>query len=271
MAEAATATAKLPQLQNLIKRDPEGYAEDFERQHRHFLSELQIFRLDPSKQKSESFGALVTFLSHVAACYPVQCRQFPAQLTELIRKHGRVLHPGIRLTVLQALLLLRNRGLLQALDLFPLLFEVMEVQDKAMRQLAYSHMVSDLRKMHGSGSGGGGGGNSKVMGSTAVRVRDGERRAAVGHGAGGGGQEGPGTAGGPVPAAHLDRRRTVNTIAQACISASTRIGVSAMRFFLGIEAKMADDDEVDMKEVLDTHSVDDTATPRRRRDARAPR
>ena len=36
MAEAATATAKLPQLQNLIKRDPEGYAEDFERQHRHF-------------------------------------------------------------------------------------------------------------------------------------------------------------------------------------------------------------------------------------------
>ena len=40
-----SVTTKLPQLQNLIKRDPPGYVDEFLQQHRHFLSELQIFQL----------------------------------------------------------------------------------------------------------------------------------------------------------------------------------------------------------------------------------
>ena len=38
---------KLPQLQNLIKRDPESYVDEFRMQHRNFQSELAIFRLMP--------------------------------------------------------------------------------------------------------------------------------------------------------------------------------------------------------------------------------
>jgi protein SDA1 len=43
-------TTKLPQLQNLIKRDPGGYVEEFLQQHRHFQSELAIVGLDPTKR-----------------------------------------------------------------------------------------------------------------------------------------------------------------------------------------------------------------------------
>ena len=37
----------LPQLQNLIKRDPESYREEFLQQYRHFASTLTVFELNP--------------------------------------------------------------------------------------------------------------------------------------------------------------------------------------------------------------------------------
>ena len=45
--------------------------------------------------------------------------------------------------------------------------------------------------------------------------------------------------------------RTVNAIASACLSPSMRIAVSAMRFFLGIESRIADDEQSDVQEALD--------------------
>ena len=55
----------LPQLQNLIKRDPDSYQEEFNQQYLHFESELAIFQLKPD-QESEHFGNLVMFLCHVS-------------------------------------------------------------------------------------------------------------------------------------------------------------------------------------------------------------
>lgn len=54
----------LPQLQNLIKRDPDSYREEFLQQLRHFESALQIFLLNPAADALE-FGELVNFMSHV--------------------------------------------------------------------------------------------------------------------------------------------------------------------------------------------------------------
>lgn len=50
---------KLPQLQNLIKRDPEAYKEEFMMQKRHFESELEIFRTRPTKDSDRFTGSLV--------------------------------------------------------------------------------------------------------------------------------------------------------------------------------------------------------------------
>ena len=54
----------LPQLQNLIKRDPNSYKDEFIQQWRHYESSLSIFKLKPSSDSTE-FGELITFLSHV--------------------------------------------------------------------------------------------------------------------------------------------------------------------------------------------------------------
>lgn len=59
---------KLPQLQNLIKRDPEAYKDEFLMQFRHFNSEYEIFKLRPARDYSR-FSELITFICHVSGCY----------------------------------------------------------------------------------------------------------------------------------------------------------------------------------------------------------
>ena len=54
----------LPQLQNLIKRDPDSYKEEFLQQYRHFQSILEIFRLKPD-QENKSLDDLVIFIAQV--------------------------------------------------------------------------------------------------------------------------------------------------------------------------------------------------------------
>ena len=55
---------ELVQLQNLCKRDPASYKDEFMLQYKHFQTELQIFQLKPAKD-SEMFRSLITFVSHV--------------------------------------------------------------------------------------------------------------------------------------------------------------------------------------------------------------
>ena len=96
---------KLPQLQNLIKRDPPAYRDEFEQQYRHFTSQLSLFRLNPSSNDSK-FGSLVNFLSHTTPCYPDKAAEFPPSLSSLLTQHAAVLAPELRHTLVQALILL---------------------------------------------------------------------------------------------------------------------------------------------------------------------
>lgn len=54
----------LPQLQNLVKRDPESYKDDFMQQYKFFQNTLEIFKLSPDKE-SKSLDELVMFLAQV--------------------------------------------------------------------------------------------------------------------------------------------------------------------------------------------------------------
>lgn len=58
----------LPQLQNLIKRDPASYKEEFLQQYNHFLSILEVFRLTPD-QENKSLDELVMFIAQVNSIY----------------------------------------------------------------------------------------------------------------------------------------------------------------------------------------------------------
>lgn len=108
---AALLPTHLPQLQNLIKRDPKSYESEFLQQYRHYQSTLSIFCSKPDEEAKE-LCELVTFISQVTQCYPKQTEEFPQQLVDLLQQHCIALHPEVRRTFVTALILLRNKKIL---------------------------------------------------------------------------------------------------------------------------------------------------------------
>jgi protein SDA1 len=231
MNSDSITAAKLPQLQNLIKRDPSAYKEEFELQLRHFESELEIFKLRPTAN-SERFTDLLSFLSHVASCYRDRCAQIPTQLVELLETGANTLHPDVRAKLLQALILLRNRGLLDPLVLLKLSFKLISITDKALRVNLRDYIVQDIKMINHDKN------NEKL------------NRRVQAYLFGVVAEDGGVTARKTVEIlSELYRRRiwtdsrTVNVIGSACASPATRVMVAGINFFLGIEAKMDEDEE----------------------------
>ena len=64
MPRGILLTSNLPQLQNLIKRDPEAYRDEFFQQWNHYNTIRQIFHLNPREQ-ADHFRELTSFISQV--------------------------------------------------------------------------------------------------------------------------------------------------------------------------------------------------------------
>ncbi|XP_060554213.1 protein SDA1 homolog [Ruditapes philippinarum] len=137
----------LPQLQNLIKRDPGSYKDEFLQQFRHYESNLQIFQLKPS-QYSKTLDELVIFLAQVAHCYPEEMKDFPQAVRDVLQRHSSTLDRTIRMTLCKALILLRNKGLVPATSVLELFFEMFRCQDKLLRKTLYTYIVSDIKNVN---------------------------------------------------------------------------------------------------------------------------
>uniref|UniRef100_A0A674M9T6 Protein SDA1 n=1 Tax=Takifugu rubripes TaxID=31033 RepID=A0A674M9T6_TAKRU len=139
--------SNLPQLQNLIKRDPQSYVDEFLQQHRHYQSNVQIFKLQPNKPNKE-LADLVMFLAQISHCYVQQLSTFPQELSELLLGHHTLLDPELRMTFCKALILLRNKDLIDPTRLLELFFELLRCHDKLLRKTLYTHIVSDIKNIN---------------------------------------------------------------------------------------------------------------------------
>ncbi|XP_058049446.1 protein SDA1 homolog [Ahaetulla prasina] len=232
----------LPQLQNLIKRDPPSYTEEFLQQFRHYKSNVEIFKLQPAKPNKE-LGELVMFLAQVAHCYPKYLEDFPQQLKELLSYCHTVLDPDLRMTFCRALILLRNKNLINPTSLLELFFELLRCHDKFLRKTLYTHIVTDIKNVNAKHK------NNKMntmlQSFMYTMLQDSNPTAAK---------------------ISLDvmvelyRRniwndaRTVNVITLACFSKVTKIQVAGLTFFLGKDE--------DGKKDSDSESEDDGPSAR---------
>lgn len=211
----------LPQLQNLIKRDPQSYLDEFLQQYRHYQSNVQIFKLQPDKPNKE-LAELVMFLAQVGHCYLEHMSTFPQDLSELLLAHHTMLEPDLRMTFCKALILLRNKNLISPSGLLELFFELLRCHDKLLRKTLYTHIVSDIKNINAKHK------NNKVntmlQNFMYTMLRDSN----------------------PIAAkisldvmAELYKRniwndaKTVNVITTACFSKVTKILVAGLKFFLG--------------------------------------
>ncbi|KAK9862024.1 hypothetical protein WJX84_008292 [Apatococcus fuscideae] len=131
-------------LQGAIKRDPEGYADEFRLQFQHYQATLDILSFHPSSESKE-FEDLIQFVAQVAGCYPAQTATFPGQLVSLLETHYAALSPTLRTSIVKALILLRHRNQVQPMQLLPLFFRLFRCQDKALRHMIFHHIIADLK------------------------------------------------------------------------------------------------------------------------------
>ena len=237
MKHRVSITLKLPQLQNLIKRDPQSYKDEFQMQKNHFISELEIFKLRPTKD-SDRFTELVTFMSHVSACYKDECVAIPVSIMELLETKGGILHIDVRAKLFQALVILRNKAMIDPLTLIKLSFKLFSINDKTLRVNLVEYIFNDIKAINHIKQ------NEKTNRSIqAFLFSVIEEDTTI-------------TARKTVQIlCELYRRkiwtdiRTVNMIGKACLSPSARVTVAAVNFFLGIEEKIHEDED-DEKEKL---------------------
>ncbi|KAJ2124121.1 Severe Depolymerization of Actin [Coemansia sp. RSA 720] len=237
--------SNLPQLQNLIKRDPRSYEEEFNQQLHHFEASLAIFELKPDEEAKE-FGEIINFLSQVARCYPQKSARFPGQLIELLQKHYPVLNAELRKAIVQALILLRNRGVISNVTVMPLFFTLFRCRDKKLRSMLYSHIVNDV-KVANKGKHRDHKLNKSLQSFmyTMVTAADAQDK----HG------EGAVAAKKSLDVCiELYRKnvwtdaKAVNVIVQACFSPINKIMVTAVQFFLNPMKKSEEGDEEDEDE-----------------------
>ncbi|XP_066999106.2 protein SDA1 homolog [Anabrus simplex] len=238
----------LPQLQNLIKRDPASYREEFEQQHRHYQSLVQVFRLQPG-QFSKSLDELVMFLAQVAHCYSDVLENYPQELMDLLQTHLTVLDSDMRMTFCRALILLRNKNLLAPTALLSLFFQLLGCRDKALRKFLETHIVTDIKNLNAKHK------NAKL--NTTLQnfmysmLKDNNAKAAK--------------MSVDIMIELYNKNvwndaKTVNVISTACFSKFTKVMVAALKFFLGTdkeeESKDSDsEDEPSAKEVVMANRV----------------
>ncbi|KAG7477110.1 hypothetical protein MATL_G00090680 [Megalops atlanticus] len=226
----------LPQLQNLIKRDPQSYTEEFLQQYRHYQSNVEVFKLQPDKPNKE-LADLVMFLAQVGHCYQEHLSSFPQELTELLLSHHTVLETDLRMTFCKALILLRNKDLINPTGLLELFFELLRCHDKLLRKTLYTHIVTDIKNINAKHK------NNKVNTSLQnfmyTMLRDSNAVAAK---------------------ISLDvmielykrniwnDAKTVNVITTACFSKITKILVAGLKFFLGKDEDEKKDSDSESEE-----------------------
>ena len=142
---AAILPNNLLSLQNLLKRDPLSYKEEFLQQHNHYQTTLLIFKQNPTSFNAE-FAELISFISQVSSCFPEETKEFPNDLAYLLSKHHNVLDLALREKLVQNLVLLRNKGVITSIALLRIFFPILAVTgSKILRAQIYENIVSLIK------------------------------------------------------------------------------------------------------------------------------
>lgn len=238
-------TLKLSQLQNLCKRDPAGYKEDYDAQVRRFESECKILALS-AESSAPRLVELLQFCAAVSSSsYKDESSKISNLLIELLSKNMQHLHRDVRKACVSALILMRNKGVVEPLLLLELFFEIMAtVPDKGLRELLYRHLVNDVCNMNKKGKR-----QDKVNRSLQGFLHRVVSTNVVGADDNNDDEDATAPKRATDMVCELYRRqvwtdqRTVNILASAVLSNHSTVSNRAMRFFLNIEEKMALDEQ----------------------------
>lgn len=250
---AAILPSNIILLQNVVKRDPESYHDEFLQQYAHYQSLRDIFLSNPSSY-NEEFGDLIGFVTAVCNCYPKETASFPLDLKSLLDNHLD-LAPELREKIIGCLSMLRNKGTISAeyliQTIFPLLTTVHGNQGKQLRLQIYQTLITLLKSLNTGAK------NQKINRSTQALLFNLLE-----------GQDSNG-----LWATKLSRElwrrgiwddsRTVEIMTKAALHPNVKVSVAGAKFFLGadkereenFEENSDDDDGIDMTSLRHKMSI----------------
>lgn len=161
-------TSNLPALQNLLKRDPDAYTDEFKQQWNHYQSLRVIYAANigaevgtgagssaavvggqgnrMGKEQEDRFRELLAFVTQLVPSYPELTKGFPQELSELILKHHSSLSPDLRHAAVRSLILLKNRDVIGSEELLKTLFPLLSITtSSSLRSFIQTTILSDIK------------------------------------------------------------------------------------------------------------------------------
>ncbi|UMM38214.1 hypothetical protein L5515_009725 [Caenorhabditis briggsae] len=237
-------------MQEIIRKDPESYKEEFLEQFNYFVQTMKLLHLQPeqNRQETQSLQDSVLFLSGLAKHYPKEAKQFADSLFELLRVQGAGLDADVRMSFCKALVLLRNQDMLDPIVLLETFFELVKVEDKVLRKFLLASISAHLKRVYHKKK------DVKMLGRIQnlcfSKIKD--SRSIVARAA-------------QLVCIDAFRRkfwrdaRTANVIADACFHKVPKIQVTSLKFFLGSENDNGEEDDDD-DSAIDSDAEDNKKT-----------
>lgn len=88
---------------------------------------------------------MLHFMAHVSQCYTEIAQPFSDCVVELLDMHASILHPQLRMQLLQALMHMRHKSLLKAEPILALCFRLSSCHDKMLRATLHSYIIQDIK------------------------------------------------------------------------------------------------------------------------------
>ncbi|GMS79833.1 hypothetical protein PENTCL1PPCAC_2008, partial [Pristionchus entomophagus] len=134
-------------LQEMVRKNPESYKEEFLDQYEHFMQTIKLLHLQPVQHRMDVQPLLdsITFLSGVVVFFKEEAKAFGDQMLTVLREQSTGLDPHVRMAFCKALIPLRNKNFIEPLTLLELFFELVKLEDKHLRKFILSSISSHLK------------------------------------------------------------------------------------------------------------------------------
>jgi len=147
MPKPVISLNNLLELQNKIKRDPNGYYDDFSQAHVYFKSCIDLFELEPN-QPHKGLQQLISFMAYITPCYPEELKGLPHTFKSLLLRHKNNMHSHLRMSFCKALTFYRNRNIITSPFVTELFFELCSCQDKQLRSSIKTLIKADIKNIN---------------------------------------------------------------------------------------------------------------------------
>lgn len=226
-----------------VKRDPSL----FEREVQVVFDEFNDLSLALEEQPSsydQRFIEVAGFLSQVSAYYLGMLDRLPSRLVQLIETYAPVMHPDVRKAIFSAIVLLRNREQVASRSVLKLCLKLFRMPDKNLRAQAFSYFIKDVRRVNKYAM------HTKLNKEAVEWCRemflDSNITAAK-------------------RALHVmmslyklriwNDTRSINVLAEACLSKQPRLAMTAATFFLAADAQDLESESEDEEEAPDSEII----------------